>query len=60
MHTKFWVRKPEGKGSLGKRGVGKRIILILIFKKHGLRKWTGYIWFITRPSGGPCEHGNET
>jgi hypothetical protein len=33
MHTKF-VRKSDGKRSLGKLGVGRRIILKLIYKKE--------------------------
>ena len=36
--------KPEGKRSLGRPGVGGRIILRWIFRKWGVRVWTGSSW----------------
>jgi hypothetical protein len=28
--------------------------------KHGMRKWTGFIWHRISPMADYCEHGSET
>jgi len=44
--------KSEGKGHLGDLGVDGRIILICIFRKWGVRVWTGSNWLRIRTDGG--------
>jgi hypothetical protein len=41
---KNFTGKREGKRSLWRSGVGRRIILKRILNKQGMRIWTGFIW----------------
>jgi hypothetical protein len=47
------VRRPGGKRPLGPRHYGDDNIIILewIFKKYGMRVWTGLMWLRIMPSG---------
>jgi len=40
-------------------GVDGRIILRWIFRKRGVRAWTGFNWLRIWTGGGSCECGNE-
>jgi hypothetical protein len=51
MYTKFLVRKPEEKLSLGRLDRDGRIILEWIIKKQVGRVWTGFIWLRIGTSG---------
>jgi len=46
------VGKPEGKRPLEDPGVDGRILLRWIFRKWGLRTWTGSMWVRTGTGGG--------
>jgi hypothetical protein len=47
-----FIRKPEGKGTLGHLGVDGRITLEWILGKYGGNLWTGFIWLRIGTSGG--------
>jgi hypothetical protein len=44
VHTGIWWENWEERGHLEDPGVGERIILRWIFRKWGVRAWTGSIW----------------
>jgi hypothetical protein len=50
---------PEGKGILGRKYVGCRIILILIFRNLDVGVRTGLCWLRNGQFVGICEYGNE-
>ena len=57
--------RPRG-GNLKERGnledpnAEGRVILTSMFRKYGVRPWTGFIWLRIGPMVDRCKHGNET
>jgi hypothetical protein len=52
MHTTFLLESQKGRDALGDLGIDRRIILILILGKQGMRVRIEFSWFETGPSGG--------
>ena len=44
VHALFWWRTPKERDHLEDPDVGGRVILRWIFRKWGVRVWTGLIW----------------
>ena len=58
IHTLCWWGKVREGNHLEGLGVGGRIILKYLLKKHS-KAWIGLIWLRIWISGILCEHGNE-
>jgi hypothetical protein len=52
IHTKYYFEKMKEGDNSGELREGRRIILKLTLKKHGVRIKTGLIWFRLESMGG--------